>query len=446
MTNKSNLKNRLIKGVGANAYGQAITVLIQLVSVPFFIQHWGISIYGEWLILSALPAYLSMSDFGLGAVAGNSMVIKMAQNDKAGALAIYRSVSCFNAGMSLLILLLSTVLLFMTELTQGLGIHQLAGTDIKWVLLLLTFQVLVGLQGSILSAGYRAVERYAEGTALANTSRLIEWGFGMAMLLSGGGVVGVAAGMLSGRLFGYGIAYIRLQRLEPEFYFSVTKGDRQVIREMLTPGIAFLAFPLGLALSIQGMTLAIGSVLGAVAVAQFSVLRTVSRVLVQLVTVVNHATWPEISRSFGAGDLALARKLHVNSCRLALFIGVVCILGMLVFGDMIFNLWLGKSFNLPFVTFLLLLVVALVNISSQASWVVLMATNQHRQFAILFILASCTSIGLAFLTMPIGGVNAAALALLLAEIIILVTAVKKANGVLQDSVPLFLGKLVGIKA
>ncbi|HBQ8586930.1 TPA: hypothetical protein L9B03_005523, partial [Klebsiella pneumoniae] len=106
MTNKSNLKNRLIKGVGANAYGQAITVLIQLVSVPFFIQHWGISIYGEWLILSALPAYLSMSDFGLGAVAGNSMVIKMAQNDKAGALAIYRSVSCFNAGMSLLILLL----------------------------------------------------------------------------------------------------------------------------------------------------------------------------------------------------------------------------------------------------------------------------------------------------------------------------------------------------
>ncbi len=446
MTNKASLKNRLIKGIGANAYGQAITVLIQLASVPLFIQHWGVSLYGEWLILSALPAYLSMSDFGLGAVAGNSMVIKMAQNDKAGALVIYRSVSCFNAGMSLLILLLSTALLFMTELTQGLGIHQLAGMDIKWALLLLTFQVLVGLQGSILSAGYRAVERYAEGTGLANTSRLIEWGLGMAMLLGGGGVVGVAAGMLAGRLFGYGIAYIRLQRLEPEFYFSVAKGNSQVIKEMLAPGFAFLAFPLGLALSMQGMTLVIGSVLGAVAVAQFSVLRTVSRVLVQLVAVLNQATWPEISRSYGAGNLALARKLHVNGCRFALLIGIGCIVGMLSFGDMIFQLWLGKSFTLPFMTFLLLLVVALVNITSQASWVVLMATNRHKQFAILFILASCLAIGQAYLTIPIWGLNAAALAVLLAEMIILVAAVKKANGVLQDSVPLFLGKLVGIKA
>lgn len=446
MSDKISLKSRLIKGIGANAYGQAITVLIQLASVPLFIQHWGVSLYGEWLILSALPAYLSMSDFGLGAVAGNSMVIKMAQNDKAGALVIYRSVSCFNAGMSLLILLLSTALLFMTELTQGLGIHQLAGMDIKWALLLLTFQVLVGLQGSILSAGYRAVERYAEGTGLANTSRLIEWGLGMAMLLGGGGVVGVAAGMLAGRLFGYGITYIRLQRLEPEFYFSVAKGNSQVIKEMLAPGFAFLAFPLGLALSLQGMILVIGSVLGAVAVTQFSVLRTVSRVLVQLVTVLNQATWPEISRSYGAGDLALARKLHVNGCRFALLIGIGCIIGMLSFGDMIFQLWLGKSFSLPFITFLLLLVVALVNITSQASWVVLMATNRHQQFAILFILASSIAIGQAYLTMPIWGVNAAALAVLLAEIIILVAAVKKANGVLQDSVPMFLGRLVGIKA
>lgn len=446
MTKRNNIKNRLIKGIGANAYGQAITVLTQLVSVPLFIQHWGISIYGEWLILSALPAYLSMSDFGLGAVAGNSMVMKMAQNDKAGALAIYRSVSSFNAGMSMFILLLLAMLLFLTELTQNLGIHQLAVIDIKWSLLLLTFQVLAGLQSSILSAGYRAIERYAEGTTLANTSRLIEWGMSMIMLLSGSGVVGVAAGLFAGRLLGYGIAYIRLQRLEPEFYFSVKTGNIQIIKDMLAPGFAFLAFPLGLALSLQGMTLVIGSALGAVAVAQFSVLRTVSRVLVQLVTVINQATWPEISRSYGAGDFVLARKLHVNGCRFALIIGLICLISMLFSGNILFQLWLGKSFTLPFTTFFLLLVVALVNITSQASWVVLMATNQHEQFAILFILASSIAIGQAYLTMPFWGLNAAAFAILLSEIIILVAAVKTANKILQDPISIFLGKLLGVKA
>ncbi|WP_139751871.1 lipopolysaccharide biosynthesis protein [Aeromonas media] len=444
MTNKTSLKNRLIKGIGANAYGQAITVLIQLVSVPLFIHYWGIAVYGEWLILSALPAYLSMSDFGLGAVAGNSMVIKMAQNDRVGAISIYHSVTCFNACVSLLILLMILALLFVFGLPNYLGVHMLLSMDVKLTLLLLSLQVLVGLQISVLSAGYRSLERYAEVTVLNSTSRLIQWAMGMAMLISGGGVVYVAAGMLAGWVLGYCITYFRLQKLESEYHFSITKGSWQIMKELLRSGLTFLAFPLGLALSLQGMIVVIGSVLGAVAVAQFSVLRTVVRILVQLVNVLNQATWPEISRAYGANNLKLAQALHINGCRFALFIGLIGVASLLSFSEFIFHLWLGSTVSLPFLTFSLLLAGALVNITSQASWVVLMATNRHQQFAVMFIFVSCISIILAYLTMPFWGLNAAAVAILLAELSILVLAIKEANLVLQEPVYKFMIKFIKI--
>ncbi|MFM5023037.1 lipopolysaccharide biosynthesis protein [Aeromonas rivipollensis] len=431
MTKTSNIKNRLIKGIGANAYGQAITVLTQLVSVPLFIQHWGISIYGEWLILSALPAYLSMSDFGLGAVAGNSMVMKIAQNDKAGALVIYRSVSSFNAGMSLLILLLSTVFLSMPNMAKALGVYQLTSMEIKLVLLLLVLQILVSLQTSILSAAYRSLGRYAEGTALINTSRLIEWIMGMAMLLGGSHVIGVAAGMLAGRLLGYGITYVRLQRLEPEFYFSVNKGSSQVIKELLAPGLAFLAFPLGLALGLQGMTLVIGSVLGAVAVAQFSVLRTLSRVLVQLVNVLNQATWPEISKSYAEEDYSLANKLHLNSFRYALVLGVTTIFILSILDNRLLSYWLGKNIIIDFNVFNYIMFASFISILGQASWVVLMATNCHKRFALVFLTSSIMSILVAFYSMPYIGLLGAALSVILSESINILFSIKSANALLK---------------
>src|SRR5438128_6286169 len=90
--NPSNLKSRLFKSIGANAYGQLVSVGIQLISVPIFLHYWGVELYGEWLILSAIPAYLSLSDIGFASVAGNDMTMRMAKGDQHGALEVYQSI------------------------------------------------------------------------------------------------------------------------------------------------------------------------------------------------------------------------------------------------------------------------------------------------------------------------------------------------------------------
>src|SRR5205823_6843927 len=96
---------RIAKGFGANAYDQVVTVIIQIVGVPILLHAWGAQLYGEWLILFAIPAYLSMTDLGFSQSAGNDMTARVARGDRNGALGVFQS-------LNLLILVVTVVGLF----------------------------------------------------------------------------------------------------------------------------------------------------------------------------------------------------------------------------------------------------------------------------------------------------------------------------------------------
>lgn len=53
---------RVVAGLSANAFGQPVRVVIQLLSIPLFLRWWDIATYGVWLILSATPACPAMAD------------------------------------------------------------------------------------------------------------------------------------------------------------------------------------------------------------------------------------------------------------------------------------------------------------------------------------------------------------------------------------------------
>jgi hypothetical protein len=76
---------RLISSFGATILGPAVTVLVQLVNVPVMLRFWGPELYGEWLLLSAIPTYLLLTDMGFGNVAGSDMTIRVNAGDREGA-------------------------------------------------------------------------------------------------------------------------------------------------------------------------------------------------------------------------------------------------------------------------------------------------------------------------------------------------------------------------
>src|SRR5438093_923862 len=88
-----NIVRRLLKGFGANLYGQAAVIVIQLAGVPILLNYWHPQLYGEWLILFAIPGYLSMTDLGFSQSAANDMTARVARGDKTTALTVFQSLS-----------------------------------------------------------------------------------------------------------------------------------------------------------------------------------------------------------------------------------------------------------------------------------------------------------------------------------------------------------------
>src|ERR1700738_1380847 len=85
------LRRRLLRGAGATALGPIVTAAIQLGPVPFLLHSWGAAKYGDWLILSAIPGYLSLSDLGFGDASGSDMTVRVAAGDREGALKTFQS-------------------------------------------------------------------------------------------------------------------------------------------------------------------------------------------------------------------------------------------------------------------------------------------------------------------------------------------------------------------
>ena len=62
---------RLLRGVGANLLGKFWVVLSQTVTVPVMLTIWGAKGYGVWLMIWAVPSYVTLSDFGFGSAASS---------------------------------------------------------------------------------------------------------------------------------------------------------------------------------------------------------------------------------------------------------------------------------------------------------------------------------------------------------------------------------------
>ena len=86
----SGAAGRIRRGLAANIGGMGVTLVIQLVSVPVLLTAWGVPTYGEWLVLSAVPTYVALSDLSFSSVAGNSMVMLEAQGNRTDAVALGR--------------------------------------------------------------------------------------------------------------------------------------------------------------------------------------------------------------------------------------------------------------------------------------------------------------------------------------------------------------------
>ncbi|MDE2401333.1 MAG: hypothetical protein KGL90_06680 [Burkholderiales bacterium] len=406
----SPLIQRVVAALGANAFGQAINIVIQLASLPLFLHRWDVATYGTWLMLSAIPAYLSMADVGMVATAGNRMTMAIGRGDVRQANAIFQSALVF------MVLACGGIALVSLPLVLCAPIPGVSRWDERLALAALVLTVLLALFGGLAESIFKSTGRYAQGTMLANGLRLAEWGGGMLGLVIGGSFAAVAIAGLLVRATGVAWMIWRSGKGTHPFSWGLHEAQLAEIRAMATPAVSFMAFPLANALSFQGVTLMVGHLFGPAMVAVFNAYRTIARLAVQVTGIFGHALWAELSHLYGQGGAQAVAGLYRRSAWIGAALAVGLSLALYLVAPWLLQMWShGRIAVQP-----ALMAVLLVYAAAGGVWhvprVLLMATNQHVGLAQWALLAAALSLGLSWGLGSILGLEGAGLAMLVSEL------------------------------
>jgi O-antigen/teichoic acid export membrane protein len=429
-------------GFASNWVGKLASTITQLVQVPVFFHFWATNVYGDWLIVNAIPTYLAFSSIGFGNVASNEMTMRNSAGDREGALRVFQSCWWLIALICAAVGALLAPILYLVPVASLLNIHAISESDTKWIIFYLGLSVLLGQLEQLMGAAYTCVARYPYGTFVKNMISLAAFAATMAPVVLGYGprtaaLVFVVANGIGTMIFG-----LFVRKDIPWIEFGWKHARFSEIRRLATPAFAFMGFPIGNALNLQGTLIAVGYALGANDVAIFASARTVSRVALQMVQMVNNTVWPELSLAYGAKNIDLLRSLHRRACQTALILSIFIVLCMMTFGPWFLTHWTGghvpPSHKLLSILLLVVVVYSLWSTSSTLST----ATNQHQRLAAWYIAGTGVTVLFTYLLAVRYGLYGAAASLIISEVIMNLYVLPVSLRIAHDTFPAFLASML----
>ncbi|HEY8996418.1 MAG TPA: polysaccharide biosynthesis C-terminal domain-containing protein [Edaphobacter sp.] len=383
--------------------------------VPVFLHFWGVNLYGEWMIVNSVPSYLAFSNIGFGSVAGNEMTMLNSADDREGALRVFQSCWWLIACVCSFTGVLLAAALYFIPVADGLKLHAIDPIDAKWILLYLGLSVLFGQLEQLLQSAYTCIGRYPYGSFMKNLFSLFAFGATLIPVALGKGPRITALVYASANACFTLTLCFMVRHDIPWIRFGWQHARFSEIRRLAGPAIAFMGFPIGNALNLQGTLMAVGYALGPAQVVVFGTARTVSRVALQMVQMVNTTFWPELSLAYGAKNEQLVRTLHRRACQMAFLIAIVIVTCMMSFGPWFLSRWTGGHVppSRPLLAILLTVVVFYALWSTSST--LLAATNQHQKLAKYYIIGTSITIVFTFLLAKRFGVYGAAASLLISE-------------------------------
>lgn len=411
--------NRLFKGLSANVIGQALNLAQRVLLVPLFLKAWGADVYGEWLLLSSFVAYLSLTDMGGQLYIINRLTQAYAQRN----ILLFRKV--LHTGLALFLIMPSVVfLLFVAVILlispeSLLEIRYIDQQQVVWVLAILAFQFVFALPQGILLGTYRAVGLLPLGVMLANLVMLLQIALVAIGLWLDGGVIWIAVLYTLPLVIVAMIALKDLNRRFPYFdLLSLKEAEYTTGRKFVKPSLHFLSIQLAQTFSIQGMVLVVGLLLAPVQVVLFSTLRTIANTMRQLLSLIAHTAWPELTRLDAEQDIDKLYVLFRAVLRTTLAAATVLAIIFHLFGGEIYRLWVGDAVVYQQVLMDLFLIYVLQLVFWTVCSHLLMATNRHYTLSRILLISSALSIVMAYASGQYFGLQGVVLAIIVSDLLL----------------------------
>jgi O-antigen/teichoic acid export membrane protein len=409
---------RAFLGSLVDILGQVLRSLEHIILVPLFLFSWGDALYGKWVTLFSIITYFSLSDLGMSQYVKNKMTKEFARGNLEEYIKIFKSA----LGIFLLITgILFVVFLFFAfnaSFLSWFNLQESSEISVRVSFVVLGLYVLLGSVGGLINGLYTSTGNYVREKIIGNIRQVLLITFIAASLWLGGGFVSVSFWYLFLLLGTIVFIWHDFKKLHPEISFRKGKIDWSLSKEFFLSGGFYLLIPLSQAIKIQGSVILIGSILGPVAVAIFSVHRTITNLIERITSIIKHPLFPEVAISEGRENYGKLQTMHSMLFKIALGFSLPAIIFLYFTGGGILNIWVGEKVSFHPALWSTLLIGVGLNTIWQLSSVFQIAVNKYKRYSAVVITSSLIGLGLSYILVNKLGLVGVVLGFIIPEILI----------------------------
>lgn len=369
-------------------FGRGIMAIRQIVTVPVLLSAWGVEYYGSWMILSAIPTFLAMSNLGIGTSGNLKISHHLASNRLVEARRVFLTSQILIGIIGITVTAISFGMASIYESTTSSLLGQPA--LILGALLLTAF-----LQMSAVSAigWWTGNGAPSKGYHHLNIGSLVAFIISIAVPMSGGDAKLLSLSLLAWQLIWLGSFFlITSKAFGPLVDKHNSRFDADTAFSLIKSGSGHQLGALSQALVFQGSIVLAGHLFGSNGAALWSALRIVTRSGNQLLEIVSASLSPEFQVAYASNQISKLRTLHIGGLLASFSIATIAVPSLLLFGETAFNIWTSNVFQVSSTAFWIMS----LSIIPASLWInsaeVQRAANQPWRINTHFLLAAAASL------------------------------------------------------
>jgi O-antigen/teichoic acid export membrane protein len=401
------IRRHVLRSTASNYGAKLITLATWFFLTPFILHQLGPTGYGLWAVVGSAVAYGTLLNFGISGAVIKYVAEHRARGENqhahnliATSLCLYSVLGVVAIAISLLIAPIfpdffnvppedrdtAIWLVRLMGLGIGISIPCATATAVLWGLQRFHFSNLVTVLGTILSA-------------VAT----------VAVLLLGGGVLGMVAVSIAVTLIMQPITIWFIYRIAPELRFGWRGGKRSLIRKVMTFSWPLFVMDVGDRFQTKSDEIVIGAFLQMNAVTPYAIARRLSELAQILTDQFMRVLVPLASELHAENDHVRLRAVYVIGTRLtlAIFVPIACML--VILAQPILTMWVGEAYADYAHLVIILTLASLIDTSQWPAGSVLQAMARHRPLAILSVGTGLTNVALSILLVPKFGLTGVAI-------------------------------------
>jgi O-antigen/teichoic acid export membrane protein len=411
-TKEGAIRRYLVVSTLSNYAGQIVTTGVWFALTPFILHRLGPTQYGLWALVASFVAYGQLLDFGIGAAVTKYVAELRARDDPdeasrvvATALRLYVAIGSAAAALSVPFGLIAPTILNLPADRHA---------TLSWLVILSGIGVGIQLPASTSYAVLRGLQRYDLINLISALAMLAVGLATVAVLLLGGGVVGMVAIGIPLTLFWQLPTIFLVRRIAPELRFGWRGARRELVRTVAS--FSWAVFVSNTAGRVKTKTdeVVIAAVLPIAQVTPYAVARRVSDLPELTSYQFVRVLMPLASSLHGEEDHDRLRRLYVASTRFALAIFVAVGGGLVVLAGPLLAAWLGDEYADSAHLVLILTAAGMLDIVLWPAASVLQGMGRHRPTAVFAAAGAGLNLGLSILLIHRMGITGVALGTLIA--------------------------------